>query len=456
MKNLIYGCGRILRYTLEKFDVEYENLDFTDSNNELWGTEYMCGKSICSVNEINVSNYDFCIIGSKQYGKEIREEIKKLGFKDNQIIPFEYINSLWERWKKKQFHDFWLKVIEDEKLSVIKNWHIEGSDAASIIKLKGLCLYNIKFKAFDLYANKRKIEVYDISKCEQLLGDFSANEMVSFRCNSDEMIIKLVVKDAVVGIPWCMLMYSKDEVLCQIDNCKLGKQLVNTYNRLQEFPYYDEDYTVLNSVSGCNGTILDVGANYGQSMYAFYNSSECNIVSVEVSPDLCEVLWIMKQLIDRDDRISIIESGVSDKNEDLVWYEPSDPMMAGSFDEDFIYGRKLGVEITEKIMKCRPLDELVDSYENIWFVKMDVEGLEYEALQGAKKIIEKNHPVILIEQNNKIAAIEKLLGNQYDLMYYDLYEDMFKPERISRLNCWLIPKAEYRSSNVKKLIEGRI
>ncbi|NLK38013.1 MAG: FkbM family methyltransferase [Epulopiscium sp.] len=310
--------------------------------------------------------------------------------------------------------------------------------------------------AFELYKNKRQIEIYDVSMSEKPIAVFDANNSTSFRNDSEELVIKLVVKDGFVGIPWCMLQYSKDEILLQVDNCKLGKQLVSTYKRLQEFPYYDEDYTVLNTMRDCEGTILDVGANYGQSMYAFYNVLRCNIISFEVVPDLYEVLKIMKQLIDCEDRVRIINSGISDKEEEIVWYEPSNPVMSGSFDKQFISGRKLGVDIAEKIMKCKPLDDLIDSYENIWFIKMDVEGFEFEALKGAKRIIKENHPVILIEQNEKIESIQELLGDEYELWYYDLYADRFSEKRVSKLNCWLIPKEGFRSDNVKKLIAGRV
>lgn len=455
MKNLIYGCSKNLKFILEKFDVDYSELEFTDSCSLLWGTEYIRGKCILPNIQINRDEFDFCVIGSRIYSDEIREEILKLGFDNKHIIPFEYINSIWERWKKGVSHKLWCDSIEDKNISIVKNWYMNGSDAVCIIKIQNLLYYNIQIKAFDIYVEPRRIEVYDISN-DTLLGSFEARKRFTF-CNiANETLIKVVVKQAVVGIPWCMISYQKSEQLCEVNSCKLGKQLLNTYRHLQEFPYYDEDYTVISCVKNYAGTILDVGANYGQSMFSFYNLSKSNIVSIEVRPDLYETLLEMKRLIDNEGRIRVINSGVSDKEEELVWYEPVDPIMSGSFDTNFIHGRNLDVEIVEKTMKCRPLDDLLETYEDIWFVKMDVEGLEYEALKGCKKIISQNHPLILVEQNEKLFAIKELLSDEYDVFYYDLYMDRFVDKRLSRLNCWLIPKEKYRSDIVRKIIDGRM
>jgi len=45
------------------------------------------------------------------------------------------------------------------------------------------------------------------------------------------------------------------------------------------------------------------------------------------------------------------------------------------------------------------LDEIKIN-KKISFIKIDCEGFELEVLQGAKSIIKKNKPAILVEQNN--------------------------------------------------------
>lgn len=452
---LLYGCGKRLKFTLEKFDIDYSLMDFTDSNCDMWNKEYVKGKKIISPETVDLSKYSHYIIGTEKYSNEVRNIFKNMGVNENQIVPFEYINGLWERWKKKNSHEIWKKSQEDEHISIIKNWYMDGNDALCIINVSNLIEYELEIISMDILLTPKLIEVVNLSN-NNVICQFSSKEKVYHKLESNHEILKIRIKNAIVGIPWLTMRYFKSDALKLTESLKLSKQFLSVYSSLQEFPYYDEDYTVISRQKDIGGTILDVGANYGQSLFAFYNMVNSKIISFEVRPDLCEVLLILKQWIDNDNRIEIINSGVSSKEEELLWYEPDNPSVCGSFDANFINGRKLGMEIHKKVMKCRPLDDLINGYNDIWFIKMDVEGLEYEALQGARGIITNNHPVILIEQNEKMNDIQELLIDEYDMFFYDLYSDRFMKKRVSRLNCWLIPKAEYRNNYVKRLVDGRI
>lgn len=454
MKILVWGCGTRQRFILEHFHIDYAQLDFTDSNTELWGKEYR-NKPILPLNQVQAENYDFCMIGSAVFADSIKGDAIKFGFEERQIVPFDYLNSLWERWKKFDLYKTWRYIFENEKIQIIENWHMNDKDAVCIIKLCNACFYDIYLKVFDLYEASRQIEVYNISS-DSLVEKTATKKIISFFNCSKETVLKIKIKEAVTGIPWCGLFYKKSEYLKKLEKCKVGKQFIDVYDSNSRFPYYDEDYTVIAGIANMGGVILDVGANYGQSMYAFYHLTNCKIISLEVVPDLYEVLLMMKNLIDTDDRITIINAGVSDREEELTWYEPINPLMAGSFDRSFINGRKLGVDIIEKQMTCYTLDNLIGIDKNICFIKLDVEGFEYEAICGAKGIIASSHPVILIEQNDKLKEIEKLLKEEYDVFYYDLCADKFVEERHSRLNCWLIPKETYRTEMVNGLLRGRM
>ena len=459
MKTLIYGCGLRLKNILVHFNLDLDGIEFADSNADMWGSEFIISgrgkKLILSKNQINVDDYDLCVNGSLKYEDEIRKELLSLGFNEYQIIPFEYINSLWERWKKKDdFFEIWKSSIEKcPNYLVVKNWYMSGENAECIIRIKGGILSKVVFSVFDIYKEKRSIRIVDLVKDKVI----KLNEDLSFDICSEETVIKIIVSNAVAGIPWIMIHHKDLPIKVEIKNSKLGKNLLSTYIQSERIPYYDEDYKVIERAANCIGTILDVGAQFGQSLYAFnYLTAQCNIISIEANPNCCKELEILKRIIDDKNRISLIECGVSDKEENLIFYEPVNPSIAGSFDSTFLEGRKLGVDVNEDLIKVAPLDKLVSDHNNIWFLKLDVEGLEYQALLGAKDIIKCNHPIILIEQNDKVPAIREYLNDEYEIYYYDVYEDKFLQERHSRLNCWLIPKEQYRTDVVRIIVKGRL
>jgi FkbM family methyltransferase len=46
-----------------------------------------------------------------------------------------------------------------------------------------------------------------------------------------------------------------------------------------------------------------------------------------------------------------------------------------------------------------PLDSMFDEISDVDFIKIDVEGYELPVLQGAKKLIDRDNPVIMLEMN---------------------------------------------------------
>jgi FkbM family methyltransferase len=69
------------------------------------------------------------------------------------------------------------------------------------------------------------------------------------------------------------------------------------------------------------------------------------------------------------------------------------------------------------------LDNLIkDNFEGKVIMKIDVEGFEYEVLEGAKKFIERNRPIIIIEIWNKKS--EEFLKK---LNYSQISEGIFTP-----------------------------
>jgi len=57
-------------------------------------------------------------------------------------------------------------------------------------------------------------------------------------------------------------------------------------------------------------------------------------------------------------------------------------------------------------IKVDKLDNIIDSY--VSFIKMDIEGAEQDAIEGAKKTIKKYHPRLAISAYHKADDIWKI------------------------------------------------
>ena len=81
---------------------------------------------------------------------------------------------------------------------------------------------------------------------------------------------------------------------------------------------------------------------------------------------------------------------------------------------DFLNYKKILIEkITLKLKKFRSINK------NIHLIKIDVNGYEYEIVKCLEKQINKNLPLMVIENNKKIKKISKLLSKYGYKKYYN-------------------------------------
>ena len=50
------------------------------------------------------------------------------------------------------------------------------------------------------------------------------------------------------------------------------------------------------------------------------------------------------------------------------------------------------------------LDAIVPESETVRFIKLDIKGAEFDALQGARRILEKDRPLVVFEHGSVISA----------------------------------------------------
>jgi FkbM family methyltransferase len=182
------------------------------------------------------------------------------------------------------------------------------------------------------------------------------------------------------------------------------------------------------------GLAVDIGANRGQSALAIGKLKPgFEILSFEPSRSCLLGLRFTRLLLGRRFRFEMI--GVSDATTELTYYEPIFRHLRvpaeGTFQKEHLdkeVERRIGGRFSarECTVQVRSLDEMMLSPD---FIKIDVQGLELAVLRGARKTLEKYHPVLVVERSasNEVATIEFLRS----LGYRQLTEDDLVAKGIS-------------------------
>lgn len=139
-----------------------------------------------------------------------------------------------------------------------------------------------------------------------------------------------------------------------------------------------------------NKNIIDLGANIGTHSIIYSNYTNGKVYSFEPQKTIFDIL---NKNIELNNCKNIVSYNVGGSNLNKKFYmnacyEVKDNQGAFRIDENL--NELNGVEIN-----CIIIDEL--NLEDICYIKIDVEGHEYEALLGLKNTILKYHPNLMIE-----------------------------------------------------------
>lgn len=181
--------------------------------------------------------------------------------------------------------------------------------------------------------------------------------------------------------------------------------VVRAYRRGRRIPF-EGDFRALGLFPDTAGALyLDVGANRGQSTDAILLMTRSSRIHLfEPNPLLYRKLV---QLYGRNDRVVIDELGLGDETAEMTLYVPYYKrwMFDGlaSFDREgaasWLKGRMFfyddrHLSLRETRCRIRRLDEMNLSP---FFIKLDIQGFEFQAIKGAERTIKTHEPVLLIE-----------------------------------------------------------
>jgi len=141
---------------------------------------------------------------------------------------------------------------------------------------------------------------------------------------------------------------------------------------------------------------FDIGANVGNYTLTLAKDAR-KIFSFEASPSNARIL---EGFINRAQlsNIELINMAVKDKSGDTISIFIS-PDTTGNYSQFLDYGHG-----SETILSVA-LDDFIVQRDigKVDVIKIDIEGGEFDAIRGAEKLINRDHPLLLVEFNSIIA-----------------------------------------------------
>jgi FkbM family methyltransferase len=193
---------------------------------------------------------------------------------------------------------------------------------------------------------------------------------------------------------------------------------------------------------------LDIGANVGMSALSFFTlKPNCQVISFE--PNFINYPYL-DRLLNKFKNFQYLKCGLGDKPGVINFYYPiyngKEMTALGSCDyqkaqswlnKDTIYffnANKL------KVKKITVNINILDNFKlHPEFIKIDVEGFEYQVLLGSQETINNNRPILLIEGVAKGDKVHKLLQDwKYDI--YKFFNHKFYLDQFDCANNFFVPR----------------
>lgn len=212
------------------------------------------------------------------------------------------------------------------------------------------------------------------------------------------------------------LPFEGDWLLATRFNHYLGRDL--TLATFLAGTFDPNEFCFLHSIIKPGMRIIDVGANEG--LYAIFFAAAVGpsgmVVALEPSQREAQRLEANVRLNRFDNRVRICHKAASDRP-GLASFK-----VAGFGHEgqntlgDFFWDLPTSDGVVE--VACSPLDDLpeISDLEPISVIKIDAEGAEFKVMKGARRLIERDRPVVLFEVNE--AALARQNASRSDLYQF--------------------------------------
>ncbi|MEZ2741876.1 FkbM family methyltransferase [Paenalcaligenes hominis] len=203
-------------------------------------------------------------------------------------------------------------------------------------------------------------------------------------------------------------------------------------------PYELEMLQAMKSVLMEGDLVLDVGANIGNHTFYLAKIVGCRVIAFEPNPIFYFPFQKSISINDLEDLVSLVPKGVGAAEAQATFKELI-PQNLGA--------QALSIVNAEIVENNSDLLDIVvlDSFSfdaPVKAIKIDVEGMELEVLQGAKKLIQKDRPSLFIESHNSELFIEIFnFIKKWDYVYWGTFN--------ATPTNWFIPKDKALSTDLQ-------
>jgi FkbM family methyltransferase len=237
----------------------------------------------------------------------------------------------------------------------------------------------------------------------------------------------------------------------KIVDTKFGKIVINVNDEYIGKAFLYKNYWAEDEIVGISKVLellyktneniifYDVGANIGSHSLALSNifKDKIFIRAFEAQSNIYK-MFLKTIEINKINNIKLYHNAVSDKNNHLIRIELPDYTKTNNFGALELYEPfknstnfkiiKSGIHENVKTIKLDSFDE------NVGFIKMDIEGMEYVAISGAKKLINKFRPIFYIEllKTNNHDVVNFFKKNEYRI--YSINNNAFLIPNESKIN----------------------
>ncbi len=166
-----------------------------------------------------------------------------------------------------------------------------------------------------------------------------------------------------------------------------------------------------------NRNAVDAGANKGTYSFVLGQLAR-TVYAFEPNPKMFEVL---RRTAGRNVVVSPL--ALSNRTGEVEFRVPRYGKGSYSNQGGTLSAIKVNEDYAALPVKAEPLDAL--NLDDIGFIKIDVEGFEYEVLEGARALIARDRPTLMIEIEEKHTqipietALAEVLALGYDGLFFD-------------------------------------